>query len=327
MNICFLDKTTFNYNIKDLNSYKLRGAETVLINLALCLTKFGHNVTVINNCPTNESISGIKWLNINGVSKKLNFDIAISNNDCRLFDYIFSKKKILLSHSIQNFEKFLRKKQFISFFKHKPKVALLGNYHLSKRSFFTRSFGYFFLPYGLDEMFLKTQLNKNDKIDNNLAIFTSRVDRNLDLLIEIWSNYIFSKNNNAKLLVTPFNSMKLEKFNIFARRLGGRNIMISDLLKARMMLVPGHKAELYCLAAEEARELCVPIVTMGFGSLSERVDHGKTGFIAKTKKEFAEYSIKLFKDDILWNEVRSNLFSLRSSKTWENCTKVLIKNF
>ena len=93
MNICFLDKTTFNYNIKDLNSYKLRGAETVLINLALCLTKFGHNVTVINNCPTNESISGIKWLNINGVSKKLNFDIAISNNDCRLFDYIFSKKK------------------------------------------------------------------------------------------------------------------------------------------------------------------------------------------------------------------------------------------
>ena len=29
------------------------------------------------------------------------------------------------------------------------------------------------------------------------------------------------------------------------------------------MLVPGHKGEVYCLAAEEARELCIPIVTLG----------------------------------------------------------------
>ena len=43
------------------------------------------------------------------------------------------------------------------------------------------------------------------------------------------------------------------------------------------MLVPGHKGEVFCLAAEEAKALCVPIVTMGFGSLSERVDHLKTG--------------------------------------------------
>ena len=49
-----------------------------------------------------------------------------------------------------------------------------------------------------------------------------------------------------------------------------------------MLLVPGHKAELYCLAAEEARELCVPIVTMGIGSLYERVEHEKTGYIAKS---------------------------------------------
>ena len=327
MKICFLDKTSFKYNINDINSYKLRGAETVLINLAKSLNKFGHSVSVINNCPKNEKIKGIDWININSISDKPTFDVAISNNDCKLFDYINSNRNILLSHSIQNLEKFIRKKQFFSYFKYKPKVALLGNYHLSKRSYLTRIYGYFMLPYGLDEIFLKTDLNKNEKIDKNLAIFTSRSDRNLNLLIEIWSNYILSKYNNAKLLITPINSKNFEKFNIFNRTLGERNIMINDLLKARMLLVPGHKSELFCLAAEEARELCLPIVTMGIGSLSERVEHGKTGFIAKTKNEFAEYSIKLFKDDNLWNELRSNLFTLRSSKTWENCAKILIENF
>ena len=57
--------------------------------------------------------------------------------------------------------------------------------------------------------------------------------------------------------------------------------MIDDIKKSRIFLIPGHKAELFCLSAQEAKELCVPIVTLGIGSLSERVIHGKTGFIAK----------------------------------------------
>ena len=109
MKICFLDKTSFKYNINDINSYKLRGAETVLINLAKSLNKFGHSVSVINNCPKNEKIKGIDWININSISDKPTFDVAISNNDCQLFDYINSNRNILLSHSIQNLEKFIRK--------------------------------------------------------------------------------------------------------------------------------------------------------------------------------------------------------------------------
>ena len=34
MNICFLDNTNFEYSSQDIYSYKLRGAETVLINLS-----------------------------------------------------------------------------------------------------------------------------------------------------------------------------------------------------------------------------------------------------------------------------------------------------
>ena len=93
MNICFLDNTLFAYNSNYIDSYKLRGAETILINLAVSLTKLKHNVTVLNNCPKNEVISGIKWININYLNEKMDFDLAISNNDCRLFDKINCKKK------------------------------------------------------------------------------------------------------------------------------------------------------------------------------------------------------------------------------------------
>ena len=108
------------------------------------------------------------------------------------------------------------------------------------------------------------------------------------------------------------------KFNIINRELGSQQNMINDLLKSRVYLVPGHKAELYCLAAEEARELCLPIVTLGIGSLSERVINGKTGFVAQNTNQFAEYTIELFNNNKLWLEMKNNLVKLRGKNNWTN---------
>lgn len=327
MKICFLDKTSFYYDINDLNSPHLRGAETVLLNLAKSLSKFGHEVFIINNCPKNQRIQNINFINIDKLDNKIDFELAISNNDCSLFNFINSNKRILISHSVQTIEKFIRKNQLIDYLRYKPKVALLGEYHLKVRSYFTRMFGYFILPYAVDDIFLNTLIDKsNDSINKNQAIFTSRNDRNLDLLIDIWCNQIFSKLKKYKLLITPIKKDNLSKFNIYNRFLKSRQNLINDLLKSRMLLVPGHKAELYCLAAEEARELCVPIVTMGIGSLYERVEHEKTGYIAQSKKEFAHFAIELFNNDDIWNEFRSNLLKLRSTKNWEKSAKILIDN-
>ena len=183
------------------------------------------------------------------------------------------------------------------------------------------------MPYGVDDIFLDKQLNTDENIDKNLAIFTSRSDRNLDLLLNIWNNRIFPNYTNGKLLITPPNDINnIGKNNIFIRSTGDRNAMINDLCKSRVLLVPGHKAELYCLAAEEARELCIPIVTLGIGSLSERVIHNHTGFIAKDHTEFANYVLDIFKDDDLWNQFRSNLIKIRGNKNWDKSAEVLLSN-
>lgn len=323
MKVCFIDKTEFQYNYEDINKPFLRGAENILINLSLCISELGHEVVVFNNCSKEYKSKNYSWLNIERINyNNVYYDIAVSNNDTRLLDNINSIKKYVISHSLQSIEKFIRKKQFKSYFKNKPIYLLLGKYHESKMSKLFSIYGTKTIDYGLDKIFLDKIIENN--IENNLAMFTSRSDRNLDLLIDVWKSSIFSKNNKLKLYVTPVDK-NLEKFGIFNRKFVDKNEFINQLVKSRVILLPGHKAELYCLAASEAQELCIPIVTMGIGSLSERVEHNITGLIAKNKKQFSDYIIEIFSNNGLWLSFRNNLLSKRGKKTWLRASRKFLK--
>ena len=321
MKICFLDNTKFKYSYLDKHSPLLRGAETILINLTENLKMLGHDVSVFNNCSDDIDNNSSNWFNIKNVNKQMNFDIAVANADMRLLDTITAAKKFTISYSLQSIEKFLRKGQLISYFKNKPTILLIGKYHMKNRSKLLSLFGSKIIDIAIDDLFLNAKLTNN--IDSNLAIFTSRPDRNLEILIKIWSENILPNLKNAKLLTTPSETIS-QSSNVIFRKMDSQENLIHDLLRSKVFLVPGHKAELFCLAAEEARELCLPIVTLGIGSLSERVTHEKTGFIAKNNKDFANYTIELFKNKDLWNSIRANLINLRGSSNWKSSTKVFL---
>ena len=315
MKICFIDKTEFSYSFKDINSSKLRGAESVIINLSKELSEIGHDVVVFNNCGNEEyRTKNLSWINLNRIKENhLNFDVVISNGDCNFFKMISSKKNILISHSNQPLEQFVRKKQLLSYLKYKPTIWVTSEFQLEKRSIFIKMFGHLLIPWSVDKVFLNSKLK--NKLDNNQAIFTSRPDRNQKILIDIWINEILPNVKNKKLLVYGnktylHNSIKNKSFV-------SQNELISDLINSRLYLIPGHKAETFCLAAEEARELCIPIVTLGIGCLSERVEHGITGFVAKDRKEFRDYSIRLFMDDKIWLSLRNNLINNRGKNSWK----------
>ena len=322
MKICFVDNTNFQYDFYSIYSQDLRGAETVLINLSLALSEIGHKVTIINNCPKPSIINDVRWININSNLDIENYDLVISNGDCNLFRFANSKNNILFSHSLQSIEKFIRKKQLISYLKYKPKVCFLSKYHKNNRSKLLYFFGEINLRWSVDKIFLDT--NASDNICNNLAIFTSRPDRNLKMLIDIWTKLIIPNNDKLRLLVTD-NSYDYSEKSIIKRKLSDQRDLVKDLQSARMILIPGHKAELYCLAAEEARELCIPIVTLGIGCLAERVDHEITGFIANNQNEFANYTLNLFNNDNLWKKIRNNLIERKNSTTWKMVAKELVK--
>ena len=321
MKICFLDSSPIPYTSDDLNSKFIRGAENAVIHLSNELTKLNNNVEVFNNSLKNVIINGVKWSNLNNANRNIIYDLAFTNNDMKLFDKITANKYVAFSHSIQSIEKFIRKGQLISYLKYKPKIILLGKYHNNKRNYLLKMFGSINLEWAVDQLFLETNLDV-DVIENR-AIFTSRCDRNLDMLIDIWKKKIFTQNKSVKLYTTPSDLID-NSYNIFTRNFNDKPSMVKDLLKSKLLLVPGHKGEIFCIAAEEARELCIPIVTLGIGALSERVEHGVTGFIAKDIKEFSDYTLELFSNKNLWMSLRNNLIKLRGSKKWDKVAFNLI---
>ena len=322
MKICFLDNSEIPYTSKDLNSNQIRGGENVIIHLSNELAKLNHYVEVFNNNASNQIINNVRWSNINNANKETVFDYAFTNNDIRLFNKITAKNYIAFSHSIQSIEKFIRKGQLLSFLKYRPKIILLGSYHDDNRNFLLKMFGSINLKWAVDPLFLETEINENN-IENR-AIFTSRRDRNLDILIDIWKKKIFPHNQSIKLFTTPSDLID-NNFNIYAREFEDKTSMIKDMLKSKVLLVPGHKGELFCIAAEEARELCIPIITLGIGSLSERVEHGVTGFIAKNNDEFADFTLNIFNNYNLWKELHNNLLKLRGSKKWQTVASSLLE--
>ncbi len=319
-------ENSFNYNALNINDSSIAGSEKTLINIT---NELGKNVNllikVFNNTTNPKTINNVQWLNISQIETNDSPDFVISMSDANLFYKLSSKKNYLWSHSVQNFEKFLRKRQLIPFIKFKPIMILEGDYHYKTRGFFTSFYGKNTLKIATDYDFINTKIDINFIPPPN-AIFTTRSDRNLSFLIQSWMK-IKKNNKDAKLFINPPHIINHdEKINdIVLRNKGDKLLLINDLLNTRLFLAPGHKGEVFCLAAEEARELCIPIVTMGYGSLYERVEHNVTGYIATNQNDFIKYSNNILKDDALFKDFRKNLINKKNSRNYNNVKNDLLK--
>ncbi len=324
MKIYFIEKS-IPFNSLDIDKPFISGSEKTLINISNELGNYKNLIVKVFNLTESKKIIGkIEWNNIENINPIDKPDILIGMSDANLLSFFKCKRNFLWSHSIQSIEKFLRKKQLFAFLKNKPVMILEGDYHFKNRSFFTSMFGKKKLPIAVDNDFINYKIDRH-YVPSRRAIFTTRSDRNLDFLIKCWSSIIIESDNSCLYINPPFNlTDENTKLGIRLRKKGNKFDLINELASSRVMLNPGHKGEVYCLAAEEARELCVPIVTLGIGSLSERVEHGITGFIAKNTKEFIDYTIKILNDDELYLSLRNNLMKKRNIRSYKNVAEELL---
>ena len=324
MKIYFIEKS-IPFNSLDIDKPFISGSEKTLINISNELGNYKNLIVKVFNLTESKKIIGkIEWNNIENINPIDKPDILIGMSDANLLSFFKCKRNFLWSHSIQSIEKFLRKKQLFAFLKNKPVMILEGDYHFKNRSFFTSMFGKKKLPIAVDNDFINYKIDRH-YVPSRKAIFTTRSDRNLDFLIKCWSSIIIESDNSCLYINPPFNlTDENTKLGIRLRKKGNKFDLINELASSRVMLNPGHKGEVYCLAAEEARELCVPIVTLGIGSLSERVEHGITGFIAKNTKEFIDYTIKILNDDELYLSLRNNLMKKRNIRSYKNVAEELL---
>mgnify|MGYP003966448635 FL=1 len=327
--ILVIDNSGLSYIGSDINGPILRGTETSLILLSEELTKKNCDVFFANKTNQEKSVNGVHYINEKNINKEKTYDLAIAVSNANLFNKIKSVKKAIFSVSNQSLEKFLRKRQFISTYTHKPVIVTLCDYQFKKRSFLTSPFGKLTIPITVDRQFIDEKIDINF-IPPKKAIYNIRSNRNLDALLDIWIDLIYPKNNSLEFYITPNlvqYSDKFKNYNIFLRTLGSRREMIDELKHSRVLLYLGHKSDIFTLTAEEAIKLCVPVITYGIGSLSERVSHGENGFIAKNSSQFAKYTLDLMNDDTILKELKTKMFKKRTEITWSVIADNWIKKF
>tara|TARA_A100001011_G_scaffold390179_1_gene473087 strand:- start:392 stop:1375 length:984 start_codon:yes stop_codon:yes gene_type:complete len=326
MQIVLIENSKKIYDGHSRNNFELRGAELAIINYSEELVKKGNHVTVLNNCKREILINGVYYKNINDIKSKFSCDVAIVNSDANYFKYVDSKKNFLLSHSIQNFEKFVRNKQFVAFIKYKPTVLCFSKYQYDKRNFITSLFGKKIIIPSIDNDFYSFKLQS--KINQN-AIFYSRFDRNGKYVIDIWKKIFPQLNNNSKLYINSEFSKEtdLNKYNIKKKAYMEKNKLIEFLSNFRILIIPGHKGEVFCNVAEEAKALCIPIVTLGIGALKERVINNYNGYVCNSFLDFEEKILTLMNNDEIYMKFKKNLFKDRGSRKWEDTVNKLIDLF
>ncbi len=327
MKIFLLENNNIQYDGNDRNESILRGAELALINYSEELASRNYDVFVLNNCKKETTINKVHYLNINKNNESFACDIAIANSDANLFKHVKSKKNFLLSHSIQNFEKFIRKNQLVSFLKFKPKVLCFSKYHFENRSFLTSFFGKEIIIPSIDKDYFNVNL---PTIQNKDAIFYSRADRNGSLVIDIWKKLYKERNLDHKLFISSdlyLGQNNLSNFNINKKEFMEKKELINFLKKFRILIIPGHKGEVFCNVAEEAKALCIPIVTLGIGALKERVINNYNGYLCQNLEDFKNKIYHLLTNDEDYLRLKKNLVKDRGKNTWSDTTESLIKLF
>ncbi len=326
MRIVLIENSKQIYDGYSRNSSDLRGAELAIINYSEELVKKKFQVTVLNNCKNEIKINGVQYKNINKIKNKLSCDVAIVNSDANYFKYVDSKKNFLLSHSVQNLEKFVRNKQLIAFLKYKPTVLCFSKYQFDKRNLITSLFGKKIIIPSIDNDFFSFKLQ--DRINKN-AIFYSRYDRNGKYVIDIWKKIFPQLNNNTELYINSeiLNEDDLQKYNIKKKIYMEKNKLIDFLSNFRILIIPGHKGEVFCNVAEEAKALCIPIVTMGIGALSERVIDNYNGYVCNNFQDFEKKILTLMNNDEIYLKFKKNLYNDRGTIKWKDTVIKLIDLF
>jgi glycosyltransferase involved in cell wall biosynthesis len=322
MRIAILDCTATHYNEELSPNLPLGGIERCIISLSRAFYNKGMVVHVYNKTLSGVSeFHGIPWAPLN-TAHNFKADVVIACNDACLFDdYATSSgernfKRFLWLHNPVNLSKTIRKGRFLPLLRWRPEAIFLGTSHIKSTSAFVPFGRKHNIGHGVEDIFLNRPINTTPPAPH--AAFISQSYRGLDDVIRIWKNFIFPKMPQAKLdIYSEWNGDKnLELYGITLKGRLPRAALLSELSDKRVMLIPGHKDETFCLAAQESLCLGIPVITFGIGSLKERIENGTTGYIAKNESEFAAKTLTLLSDDTLWTEMHNNAAKTRDHAGW-----------
>ena len=116
MNILFYCPFKFDLNSKNIKL--LGGIETLNVDLCKELIKKKFNIHLATICKRKIIKNGVINIPIDIIKRNnhdYNFDVIISSNDSKIFDFYKNSKKILWMHNTLSLEKAFRKKKYFQY--------------------------------------------------------------------------------------------------------------------------------------------------------------------------------------------------------------------
>ncbi len=298
----------------------LGGTEQAVIHLTAALAALGDHVSVAGAVVKARRLEGVDWQ----PAASGHADITVAINDARLLPPDASNPAVWFHNEVE-LGKELRRFRLSALIRHRPVAVFIGKEQARAASRLLPFRRRVVISYGLSDRVLSAAWANTPPLPT--AMFTSQAYRGLKEVLAIWQGQVAAAVPNAELHafiaeadVAAYRALVTRSGIRIAPRIGN-DAVLERLRQTRMLLAPGHVSETFCLAAAEAVAVGVPVVTLGTGSLKERVRHGVDGFICSSYKEMAERTRTLLTDDAMWRRMQAAALSTRTGRDWKTVAR------
>ncbi|MFC1555362.1 glycosyltransferase, partial [candidate division KSB1 bacterium] len=324
----------------------LGGSESALYHISRILASKGFSVKIFNNCDNPGIYDEVEYGTLT------DFYLYFRWNSCKVFissrslkpflSKINSDKKVLWLHDMPDVF-------FVESFD-------LNSVDLSEITFFTLSEFQTaewakYLNIGKDRFFLTRNgyspdrfTDKNIRRDSNKLIYSSRPNRGLDILLDVFPA-IRDEKPDAELHVFTYTPTKedhelnevmkkLDQPGVFFRGSVSQDELAEEIMSSCLMVYPSTFKETSCITAIESQAAGTPIVTANIGALPETVQDGVGGVVIdedmnsdEGKRLFVKEILDLMNDKKMWKTLsKSGKDRAEKIFTWEKIAEEWIFN-
>lgn len=328
--ILILDGSPNSYNGGTIDLKPAGGISLITTRLAEQLASRGCDITVRNATEDEIFFSGVRWENIKRPYKGPRPDIILTNNDSNLLnDYAAQiadgAVPALWLRNLFTWKRLIKKKRIGSLFRWRPAAVFLSAYQEKACSDLMPFRSRQIIPHAVGESFFDYPTGTGGRKPQ--AVFLSKPFRRFDFVARVWVEQIHPACPEAvlKAYVSPdevadldigYTQEEYRAANIVIAGRAPQSAIMEDLAISACHLCPGHKDETFCNVAAEATVLGLPTVTLGKGSLRERVAGGG-GIVVKDDRSFAAATLKLLQDDSQRQAYSRKALDIRDQYRWD----------
>ncbi|WP_188312072.1 glycosyltransferase family 4 protein [Salinarimonas soli] len=325
--ITLICPTHTRFSLADWGTAALGGIETTTIELARALTARGHRLVVATRQEAGPiEVDGVLNVPLADAGRHP-ADLFVSSNDPGpLGAAPAGARRVLWLHNPLALEKAVRRRYIGALVRLRPDAVFVGTVARAAMSRLYPFASRTVIPHGVSDIFRQAAPTDGS---SRRFVWASQRQRGLEPTLDAWKRNGELRAARAELHVYGTAASEVGWTPEEARAAGvvfhprqDQAGLAAAYSGARAMIYPGAHDETFCLAAAEAQAMGLPVVTLGIGSLSERVQHGVNGLVANSYGELLALSAHLARDDSLWRLLHAGAGHQRDLLTWDRSARL-----